>query len=382
MQYRKESDAGWSGSFYGRLAQDLDGDGSEGDFDPFNDVDSSYDSALTGRLYHLYATFRPECGLVEQVRIGRQDVDGGYPFLVDGVHVTTAPRGRAEFQATAFAGLPAHLFESSPEGDFIGGLGVAFRPWVDADARFDWVWVKDENEYYGTPESHLYTFELRQKVSAYASGRVWYEQVDSHPREAGVSGLSYLPEHDVALRGSFRSQLDDENSLAYDVDSFTALLVTLRPYWDAHASASKGFDNGVTLEGGVTARGLWLDDDEGEFNREFARFYATVSRECFPRRDVTLSLTGEYWASHDDVFSGGLDVTWKASECFRLSAGIDYALYRTDIYSGTERFESYGVYGRVTFVPARSWKADVSLRFEDDSEGTFLTLQAGLAYEF
>ncbi len=382
LQYRKESEVGWSGSIYGRLAEDLDGDGSEGDYDPFNDVDSSYDSLLTGRLYHLFASYRFQSGPVEQVRIGRQDIDGGYPFLVDGVHVTTAPTGSAEFQATGFIGLPAYIYEDSPEGDFICGLGVAFRPWKDADARVDWVYVVDDNGFYGSPENNLYNLELRQKFTAYASGRLWYEQVDSHPREIGASGLSYLPEHEVSLRGSFKSQLETENALVWDVDAFSALEQTLYPYWDAHLSASKAFQNLVTIEGGVTARGLWDSGDESTYNRQFGRFYGTISRDCFPRRDWTLSLTGEYWASHDDVFSGGFDATYRPSTCFRLSTGIDYALYRTDIYSGTERYDSYDLYARVTFVPAASWKAHVSFIAEDDSEGTFFTLQAGLAYEF
>ncbi len=382
LRYRKDSDKGWSASFYGRLAEDLDGNDDSGSYSVFNDVDSSYDSIVTGRLYHMYASYRFDCGFLERVRIGRQNVDGGYPFLVDGVHATTAPMGSADVAVSAFVGLPAHLFEGSPEGDFILGAGVAFRPWEGGDARVDWVYVEDENSYYGTPKNHVFTGELRQRLTAFASGRFWYQQVDANPREIGVSGLSYLPESDVAVRGSFRSQLEEENSLVYDIDSYTAIEQTLFPYWDAHVSASKGFRNDVTVEGGVTARGLWSQDDEGTFNREFLRVYATASRACFPRRDVTLSLTAEYWASHDDVFSGAFDATWKPSTRFRLSTGIDYALYRTDIYTGTERYDSYGAYARVTFVPARSWKADVSLRFENDDAGTFFTLQAVLGYDF
>lgn len=380
LRYRAETDTGWSGALYGRVAQDLDGFAPRGQYDPFNDVDSSYGTVLTGRLYHLYATYRFDCGPLEQVRIGRQDVDGGYPFLVDGVHVTTAPRGEAEFQATGFVGMPAHLFEDSPEGDFIGGLGVAFRPWTDADARADWVYVVDENAYYGTPRNNLFTGELRQKLSSWASGRVWYEQVDSHAREVGVSGLSYLPEHDLALRGSFKSQLYTENSLVYDFDSYTAILRTLHPYWDAHVSASKGLSACVSAEAGITGRGLWDSGDVGTFNREFVRGYATLSRE-FARNNVTLSFTGEYWASDENVVSGGFDLTWKPSACFKLSSGIDYALYRTD-FINVERYHSYGLYGRAWFVPAASWKADITLRAEDDTRGTFLTLMAGLAYEF
>lgn len=382
LRYGKDSDKGWSASFYGRLAEDLDGNDSSSNYYVFDGVDDTYHSSVTGRLYHLYASYRFDCGFLERVRIGRQNVDGGYPFLVDGIHATTAPVGVADFQASAFVGLPAHLFEGSPEGDFICGAGVAFRPWQCADARVDWVYVEDENSYYGTPKNNLFTGELRQKLAATTSGRLWYQQVDDHPREIGISGLSYLTDCDVALRGSFRSQIQEENALVYDIDSFTAIEQTLFPYWDAHGSVSKGFCNDVIVEGGVTARGLWSQSDEGTFNREFVRLYATVSRSDFPRRDVTLSLTGEYWASHDDVFSGGFDATWKPSSCFRLSAGLDYALYRTDIYTATERYESYGAYGRVTFVPARSWKADVTLRFEDDDAGTFFTLQAGLGYDF
>jgi len=382
LRYRKESDTGWSASFYGRLAEDLDYDSPTSSYYVFNDVDGTYDSLLTGRLYHMYASYRWDCAFLEQVRIGRQNVDGGYPFLVDGIRATTAPRGVADFQASAFVGLPAHLFEGSPEGDFICGAGVAFRPWKGGDARVDWAYIEDENTYYGTPKNNLFTGELRQRIATYTSGRLWYQQVDDHPREIGVSGLSYVCEADVAIRGSFRSLLEEQNALVYDIDAYTAIEQTLFPYWDGHLSASKGFQNRVTVEGGVTARGLWSASDEGTFNREFVRLYATVSRADWPRRDVTLSLTGEYWASHDDVFSGGFDATWKPSTCFRLSAGLDYALYRTDIYTDTERYDSYGAYARVTFVPARSWKADVTLRFEDDDAGTFFTLQAGLGYDF
>jgi hypothetical protein len=383
VTYRKDSDVGWSGSFYGRLAQDLDGDQDNSGFYVFDGVDDTFDSAVTGRLYHLYASYRFAGGFLERVRVGRQDIGGGYPFLVDGVHVRTAPAGCAEFQASAFAGVPAHIYEASPEGDFIGGLGFAVRPWRGGDFALDWVYVEDENEFYGRPTNHLITAELRQRVSEWVNGRVWYEQVDDDPRELGLSGTAFAPRLNATFRGSFRTQLEQENALAYDLDPYYAIEQTLQPYWDAHFAVSKALSDCTTVEVGATGRALYDDDDEGTFNREFGRFYATLSLDGWPRTCWSFALTGDYWVAQDeDTFAGAFEARYKPSDVLRLVAGVDYALYRTDVYTANERIDSWNGYVKATYAPWGRWKFDLAVRLEDDDVDTFVTVQAGARFEF
>ena len=383
VTYRKDSDVGWSGSFYGRLAEDLDGDQDNSGFYVFDGVDDTFDSAVTGRLYHLYASYRFAGGFLERVRVGRQDVDGGYPFLVDGVHVRTAPAGCAEFQASAFAGVPAHIYEASPEGDFIGGAGIALRPWRGGDFGLDWVYVEDENEFYGRPTNNLITAELRQRISEWTNARLWYQQVDDDPRELGLSGTAFSPRLNATFRGSFRTQLEEENALVYDLDPYYAIEETLQPYWDAHFAVAKSLSDCTTVEVGATGRVLYDDDDEGAFNREFGRFFATLALDGWPRTCWSFSVTADYWVSDDeDTFAGALEARYKPSDVFKLVGGIDYSLYRTDLYTASERYDSWNGYVKATYAPWGRWKFDLSVRLEDDDVDTFVTVEAGARFEF
>lgn len=383
LRYRKDRDVGWSGSFYGRLAEDLDGDRDNAGFYVFDGIDDTFDSAVTGRLYHLYASYRFAGGFVERVRFGRQAVDGGYPFLIDGVHVRSAPFGCEEVQVAAFAGVPAHIYEASPEGDFIGGLGVALKPWRGGDLRLDWAYLEDENEFYGRPANHLVTGEVRHRFSEWTHGRAWYQQVDDDPRELGLALTSFSPRTSTTVRGTFRAQLERENELVYDLDPYYAILLALEPYWDAHLAAAKSLSDCVTVEVGGTARQLFDGDDEGVFNREFLRAFASLTLEGRPTSCWTFSWTVDYWeADEDHTFGGGFEARYRPSDRFRFTAGLDYALWRTDLYTASERFDAWGGYVKVAWAPSGCWKAELSVRVDDDDEDTYLTVNLGLRYEF
>lgn len=383
LRYRKDRDVGWSGSFYGRLAEDLDGDRDNAGFYVFDGIDDTFDSAVTGRLYHLYASYRFAGGFLERVRFGRQAVDGGYPFLIDGVHARSAPFGCEEVQVSAFAGVPAHIYEASPEGDFIGGLGVALKPWRGGDLRLDWAYLEDENEFYGRPTNHLLTGEVRHRFSEWTHGRAWYQQVDDDPRELGLALTSFSPRTATTVRGTFRAQLERENELVYDLDPYYAILLALEPYWDGHLAVAKSLSDCVTVEVGGTARRLFDGDDEGVFNREYFRAFATLTLDGRPTSCWTFSWTADYWEADDEhTFGGGFEARYRPSDRFRVTAGLDYALWRTDLYTASERFDAWGGYVKVTWAPSGCWKADLSVRVDDDDEDTYLTVNLGLRYEF
>jgi hypothetical protein len=385
LHMRDDTQPGWSATLHGRLAEDLDGGGDSGEFFVFDSVEDSYVGRVTGRVYHAFANWRacPGAPGIEEVRIGRQTVDAGDGYLIDGIRATTAPLDAChETRVSAFVGIPAHLYEDSAEGDFIGGLAVSGRPWRGAEARVDWAHVEDDNEFYGTPVDDIFTAEIHQRFGTYTRARAWYRQIDEHPRFLGVAADSVLPSRDVTLRGTFKTQLEREEALVIDVDPFYAVANALEPYWQAGAAVSKGLGDRFTVEGGADVRRLWDSADEGTFNREWERVYATVSTWDWPACGVGLTLTGEYWTGHDEYATAAFEVEWKPSRIWRLVAGTDYAMYRTDLYTNTERVDSRGWYVRAAWSPRTCWRFDFSFRLEDDDFDTYATLQAGVRFEF
>ncbi len=396
LRYGDEGANGWSSSVHGKLAYDLDGGQNPSAFFPFASIDDTFHGPLTGRLYHAWANWHEEGAPIENVRIGRQWTETGDGFLFDGVHVTFAPSCYANapcgsgpcssdknVRLSVFGGVPAHLFEDSPEGDWIVGAGISGNPWWGAEARADVVHVEDKNDFYGKPNPTIAYAEIRQRFGNACTGRAWYSQLNEEPRRWGVSFDTYAAPWDASFRGRFESQMLREKQTAYDIDPYFAILETLQPYWDLHLSASKGVGDHVIVEAGGDARRLWRESDQGTFNREFDRGFVTLSTVDWPSCGVGLYVTGEVWDSEGQRLKdveGGLD--WKPSRCWRFSAGTDYALWRTDLFATAERFDSRGYYIRVVHTPSELWRFDLSLRYEHDSLDDYWTVQAGVRRSF
>jgi hypothetical protein len=383
LRYRREDAPGWSASMHLRLSEDVDGQSDGPSFFVFDSVDDTYDSAVLSRLYHLYANYRTATGFVEQVRVGRQDVTAGDVFHVDGAHVLLRPSACGPTRLYAFGGVPSHLYEASVEGDWIVGVGASFVPWRGASVEVSDVFLEDRSRLYGTPSANLATIQLAQHLSC-GSLRAGYQHLDEDPREAWGSFDLVVPRWAATFRGAFRTQILSEREQAYDIDPYFAILLDLEPYWDASVSASKALGPCVSVEAGAQVRRLYDDDDEGVFNREFTRAYATLATEGRPWRGLGLAVTGEWWSAEDgeDVLAAGFEATWRSGGRWRASAGMDYALYRTDLYAAAERYDAYGWFLRARYRPSACWELDGSLRLDADDFDTYLTVNVSARWEF
>jgi hypothetical protein len=193
-----------------------------------------------------------------------------------------------------------------------------------------------------------------------------------------------LPRWDASVRGSFRVQMLAENEQAYDVDPYFAILTELHPYWEASASASKAFGALSAVEAGAHVRRLQDEDDEGDYNHDFTRGWLTLSRWSDPCRRFGVSATGEWWSTGDgeDVGAAGFAVDWRPGERWRASAGVDYSLWRSDLYAARERYDSYGVFVRARWRPTARWEGDASVRYDTGDEEDVLTVQLTARWEF
>jgi hypothetical protein len=384
LDWRDELARGWSGNVYGRLAQDLDGDGDNDGYYAFDSIDDTYDSWLTGRLYNAWVGYRFGSGAVDRVRLGRFEVLAGDSFLVDGGMVTFSCLGAGQWQFHAFGGLPAHLFSDDMEGHLIVGAGVEGRPWNGGEVRFDWVFVDDETEYYGSPQDNVFNLEVTQRIGQCVRLRGRYQQVDDTPWLVAGYADVFWTGIDASLRGHFLTVPAAQDDRVYDVDPYYSQVLELEPYWDAHLAFSKGIGDHVNGEVGASVRQLYDDSDEGEFNREFERAYATLSTFKWPSRGLGLSVTGEWWNVYDanDYATVTFDVDWKPSDCWHVTVGTDYSYYKYDLLTDSERVDDYGFYARAVYRPSPRWRVDLSARVDTDDYDTYLTLRAGVRFDF
>jgi hypothetical protein len=245
------------------------------------------------------------------------------------------------------------------------------------------VYFEDETDVYGHEATNLLSAEATQRIQCLTL-RARYQHLDHDPRIGAVSFDLVLPQWDATLRGSAFGQLRIQRQQVFDLDPYYAILQQFAPYYELELAASKGIGRCLTAEAGVHVRELWTEEDEGTFNREFRLYHATLATNGWPSRPLSLAVTGEWWdASPDeDVAAVGFEAQWKPSPCWRWTAGMDYSLYRTDIYAAAERYDNYGWYARLRWRPGSRWEVDGSVRLDSDDFDEYWTVNLSLRWEF
>jgi hypothetical protein len=376
----EETEPGLSASFDGRLSEDLDGRADAGRNFVFDSITDTYGSRVNGRVYHAYVNWRPLHGMIEQVRAGRQYVEGGDLFHLDGVRVDV--RLPAGLEGGVYGGLPAHLFESTPEGDLLVGGFLQGHPWTGGQARLDVAYLQDRTRYYGDLQDVLTTVTVRHRATPTTNFWGALQFIDADPRMLRLNLDTYRPVQDVSFRAAFYGLLSTQNQHVTEEDPFYVIAESLRPYWTGSLAASKGFGRHVVLEGGVDLRRLFDHADAGRYNHSFSRYYGTISTDEWPFRHLYLSLTGERWVGAEDTWSAGFELEHRPSKRLRMILGTDYALYRFDLYSADERQSVRSYYVRVVYKLRDLWRLHARLRVEDDAFDTYVVLDTGVDLEF
>jgi hypothetical protein len=352
----------WTASVLARAVLDLDGidDGPSSDFYSLLDT---YDHQLAGQLFHAYLDVATED--FSMLRIGRQTLyETPLTVVFDGLRAELAPRGEQRYGFGAFTGVGEHMYESSSEGDFVlGGYG-SMKPWTGGELRADWMHLEDERLGNANENDLLGLFLGQDFVNDAGDERTRLEtrftSLEGDGRDLRVSGSHLDAVHGFSLQASAYRLLQTQEVLAAPLDPFSDTLFELFPYTQLQLSGKKDWKH-LELLLGSDVRRVDDADDEGDFNRDFERYFVTGSlAEELP---VDVSLTGEVWRATGTDYS-----TWGASLGRRLDGGWDlslgsyFALYEYDLTSAEERERVRTTYLDVRWKtgPARHW----GLRYE------------------
>jgi hypothetical protein len=369
--------------FSGYMAWDVDGEAA-GD-DPFFELSDTYDRPYF-RLYELFGDLHRIDGL-EHLRVGRQ-MSWTTPVLTwfDGVSVETEQKGEQQVAFGAYGGLPVRTYRpSSTYGDdALFGAHGEFRPWAPTRLRLDYLHLEDETV---SPDGRddLWTLQLWQAAGERMNlfGSTSLLEGDSRDYRLRTAWADY--EHELTLQATWYELLQTQSALPLEIDPFYEQLQDWFPFRSLQLLASKGIVDWLSLQGGLDARRVSAEDDVGEFNRDFDRWFVTAILDGEPSKalhDFDLSLTYESWSGGgEDIGTWGADLGLERGRT-RASIGNYFALYKFDVVQGEEREDVYTYYLRFVRELGASTKADLRYEYEDSDLDDYHTLRLGVTWQF
>ena len=344
----------WSGAILARAAYDLDG--RESGQDDFFSLQDTYDHRLTAQLFHAYVDVATRS--LALLRVGRQpSYETPLTVFFDGVRAELAPQGERRAQVGAYAGVGEHMYESSPEGDLVFGTFGSLLVWKGAELRADWMHLEDERLGLGHEDDLLGLVLGQDILGENHSTRLdlRFTSLEGDGRDLRLSGSHVDSRANVSLQGSLYRLLQEQNQLAAPLDPFSDTLFELFPYTQLGLSATKDWKD-FSLLSGLDLRRVDDSTDEGEFNRDFERYFLTGTLpEALP---VIVSVTGELWRATDaDYETWGANLAREFDGGWDASLGSQYSLYEYDLMSGEERDHV-----RTTYLDLRG-KANLAQRW-------------------
>ncbi|MBK7875457.1 MAG: hypothetical protein IPJ77_06860 [Planctomycetes bacterium] len=369
----------WTWRLDAQAIGDLDGRSAAGS--GFGSIADAEGGDVRGYVYEAYAE-RHDAPEFASLRVGRQ-TDWETPVLVafDGVRAVTRPGGRARAELGGFGGATVRQHADDVGGDPLLGLWGSWRPWRSARLRLDWLHVEDD-ERFGAEQDDLLQLALGQGLGEHARVDASWSRLEGSDRDVRVRAAWSDAERDLAVLASWTRLFETQGVLARELDPFSDALLELEPYWEGRVTVSKGFGTRWRASAGAELRRLVDDGDEGLYNHEYERVWATTTLARLPF-ELELALTGERWdGGGDGVDTWGADLSRRFDDGAQLSIGTAYALYRLDLFQLEEREDVRTWFARWREKRGAGWSWDLGYEYEDDPGQDLQTLRVGGTWTF
>jgi hypothetical protein len=209
-----------------------------------------------------------------------------------------------------------------------------------------------------------------------------YSALDGENRDVAFGAGWLDPANDLTVQVNFYRLLEEQKSLALELDPFFETLMTLEPFDQTRVSASKGFGEHVRTLAGVDFRRVLDAGDVGPFNHDFDRVFGTLTLPQALPGELTLSLTAESWSDDQSDFrTWGADLS-RAWQDVDASVGSYYALFKFDPFNGSERDDVRTYYALVRWHVTHDHTLQLRYEHEEQDIDDFDSLRWGVTWRF
>ncbi len=361
---------------------DLDGRRDRDDQFVFPSLADTFNEPVQPILYQAYVDIdKPP--LVGELRVGRQ-FDYFTPEFAhfDGLRVATAPAGQSKLVAGAYGGVPVRIYDATSIGDSIVGLWGEGQPWGGGRVRLDWMHVEDDDRF-GANSNDLLGATVWQRLSDKARMEARYTRLENEDRDVRLRTNWDDPEADLRLQASYYQLLSTQRNFANEFDPFFSTLQDYFPFTQLRLQGSKGLSTRARLDAGVDVRRVDDASDVSAFNRDFDREWLSLVLLDRFAPGLAFTFTADFWNSDArDIQTWGVDATRDIKDGLRWSLGSNYALYRYDYFSGSERDDVRVWYARLRKDIGRGGSVDLRYDYEEFDGDTFHVVLVGATWRF
>jgi hypothetical protein len=381
-----ESFAGFH--FLGSARSDLDGNQESHTFNPLEDIGNTHDQRSMALVYEAYAVFVDPLRTENRLRVGRQAGTRNETIFFDGI---AADAGGPKVNVTVYGGAAVHFFEDGYEWgtDWLGGAGLDYRFGSSAGLSADYLMVKDVQG--SEPDApvlwdRLVSFRGWHQVGSFSKWSAAYRIQDGEPRDLSFQAVSASPAWDAEGSISYFRQFRVQDVMSTDLSLFSTVLGQSAPYQSADLKVRKTFFERFSIDLGYFSRVLLHPQDEGPFNKDWSRAYASLDiADLFVPR-LTWTITAEQWGGGStDTTTYGTDLAWRTKRKggdARIAAGTYYSLYKYDYYTDLgvrDKVRTWYLDGK--YPLGRGFSMNGRYEYEQAIE-TYQVLRLGMRYDF
>jgi hypothetical protein len=306
-------------------------------------------------------------------------------LLLDGLSVESQAHGASRLLVGGHVGVPTHLFESSPSGDFAAGAHLDAEPWRGGRLRFDYMHVDDRRRF-ADHDDDLLGLAVWQRVGAAAQVHARWTRLEGRDRDLRVrahGGLGELGGAELVLRLQYDELFETQGALASEFDPFNQALLAYHPYRQLSASLTQTVDRHLAWDLGVTLRRLARDRDAGQFNRDFDRGNLALHVTDVFGAGSTLSLSADaYETGGRDTAAVGIDYRARLGDDVELTAGSLYALYKYDFVTQVERDRVRTWFGGLRYRVDRHLRVALDYSYETGEFPDSHSAEARMTWRF
>ena len=349
--------------FSGALWWDIDGRPAQGTPNLFV---SQYDNTDPWVAPYALSAEWHDHGVLDHIRVGRQDAEHGMPLTFDGASLGLKPWG-PPLLLFAFGGQTVHFFETMPGlfEDWVGATGAVIRPMpslrLELDARIIKEGVADLETGEEAPLiNHSYGLAASTKTER-IYGKLYVRGIEEQLSHAGGAMQFHLLDARFGIDARLDAQLVELGEIVESENPFFSLLGPSLPYARFRFEAWKEFelnDEALwSLHAGWRGRQL-ISDEEQPFNRNSGGLYLHSRIDDLLSRGLFLEGSAEW-----NYVPGSLNEGWLLA--LGGSAGYKGSALRTEVGTYYQRFKINYYQRAEELQRARSIFASAAYRITD-----------------